>query len=518
MFDAYRQTMTSLEAVIEIGSTGIRLAVAEIYPNGNWQFIDYSELPVALGWDVFTTNLVSRETLLQVLNILNRFKEQLKTSWNIDKSHVSVFATSAMREAKNRDAILDRINIKTGFSVVTIAGIEENRLMYIGVLNTLQKQQERLNKYNSLIIDVGGGSTEVMLLNNGQMVAAHSLRLGTIIIEQHIKSIMGSSKDARRFLEEYINNTGLNLNTELNLSKIRQFIAIGQESKLVAQNVGKKIDENCWTVSRVDFDSFVENLQSFSIEECIAKFNISYAEARTLTINLLTYKLFINLTAATEILVVNSSIREGFIISKYTSPNKELQENFVNQVIASALNLCKKYSTSLPHVQYVREVAVRFYDALEGELGFKGREKLLLEVASILHDIGSFIANNNHELHSFYIINNSGIFGLSKEEMRIVSHVARYHKGAPPTFNDQSFHSLEPKERITVQKLAAILRIADAFDRGHTQRIKKFSINLRGESLFLTVAGNIDTTLEKNALAEKADLFENIFGYKVILS
>ncbi len=516
MFYAYRQAMTKLEAVIEIGSTGIRLAVAEITDDNSWSFIDYSELPAALGWDVFTTSFVSRETLIQCLQILNRFKEQIAT-WQIDSAHTTIVATSALREARNRDAVLDRIRIKTGFTVRIIDGIEENRLMYIAVLNALKEQMPRFKKSNSIIIDVGGGSTELMLLHRGEMVAVHSLRLGTVIIEQHIKSMMGTEKDARRFLEEFINNTGLNLNKELSLAKVHQFIATGQEAQLVAGKIGKKISDNCWIISRDDFQEFVTTIQNYSIDECTAHFKIPYSEARSLTINLLTYQLFINLTAAEEILVVKASIREGIIAGKYTAPNKALQANFTSQVIASALNLCRKFRVDEAHAQYVRATALKFYDKLQDELGFEGRERLLLEVAALLHDVGTFIRSQNHELHSLYIISNSEIFGLSKDDMIIVSNVARYHKGVPPRPTDTKFYALPPQDRITVQKLAAILRIADALDRGHTQRIKDFKIELKDEAMHLAVNGVNNTTLERNALAEKADLFENIFGYKVIL-
>ncbi|MCQ2580330.1 MAG: HD domain-containing protein [Treponemataceae bacterium] len=508
--------MTKLEAVIEIGSTGIRLAIAEIAPDNSWSFIDHSELPVALGWDVFTTSLVSRETLVQCLQILNRFKEQI-ANWQIENAHITIVATSALREARNRDAVLDRIRIKTGFSVKIIDGIEENRLMYVAILNALQNQLPRFNKLNSIILDVGGGSTEIMLLHHGEMVAVHSLRLGTVIIEQHIKAMMGSQKDARRFLEEYINNTGGNLNKELSLAKVHQFVATGQEAQLVAKEIGTSVSDNCWIINREAFQEFVTKIQSYSIDECIAHFKIPYAEARALTINLLTYQLFINLTAAEEILVVKSSIREGIIASKYTSPNTELQENFASQVTASALNLCRKFRIDETHAQYVRTIALKFYDTLQDELGFEGRERLLLEVAALLHDVGTFIRSQNHEMHSLYIISNSEIFGLSKDDMIIVSQVARYHKGAPPSASDTRFYSLSPHDRITVQKLAAILRIADALDRGHTQRIKDIKIELKNEAMHLVVNRTYDTTLERNALTEKADLFENIFGYKVIL-
>lgn len=223
--------MKTLEAVIEMGSTGIRLMVCEDSPGGSWVVIDNAELPVALGWDVFTLNTVSRETLLQCLRILNRFKEQL-AGWGIDDQHVTVIATSALREALNRDTVLDRIQVKTGFKVKVIDGIEENRLMYIAVLEALRDDLPEIKQSNSAILEIGGGSTEIMLLERGEMAAVHSLRLGTVIIEQHIKSMLGSQHDARRFLEDFIENAGVNLNTEFNLKFNTLLLSV---TKLVLQ-------------------------------------------------------------------------------------------------------------------------------------------------------------------------------------------------------------------------------------------------------------------------------------------
>ena len=127
----------SLESVIEIGSTGIRLVVCQRMPDGQFNVIDKSELPVSLGWDVFTSRLVSRETLLQCVKILTRFKEQL-AGWGITPEQNSIIATSALREATNRDTVLDRIFVKTGFRVKIIDGIEENFYMYTAVLESLR--------------------------------------------------------------------------------------------------------------------------------------------------------------------------------------------------------------------------------------------------------------------------------------------------------------------------------------------------------------------------------------------
>lgn len=508
--------MTSLEAVIEIGSTGIRLLIGEVTENRDWTVIDHSELPIALGWDVFTTGVVSRDSLLQCLKILYRLKEQI-ACWSLTQEHITVIATSAIREAANRDTILDRILVKTGFKVKVIDGIEESRLMYLGVVQALQDEFPKLKKNDSVIIEVGGGSTEIMLLQRGKMAAVHSLRLGTVIIEQQIKSMMGSQKEAHRFLVEYIKNAGGIMNTELKLDEIDVFIAIGSEVRLAAQQIGKRIYSHCCSISTDAFISFTDELQEYSVEECAERFKIPYSDAKTLAIGLLAYKLFIQLTKAKNILVPDTTIREGVLVSKFSAPSAEIHDEFTSQIIASAYNLGKKYHFDEAHAEFVRITALKLYNAIKGELGLDDSARMLLEVASILHDVGMYIRGSDHHLHSQYIISHSDIFGINKENMTIVSNVARYHRGKGPQQGASDFYALPRLDRMAVLKLAAILRVADALDRGHSQRIQSFDTEFKGDTLILKLHGVQDTILEKIAMKEKADLFESIFGYKVIL-
>jgi exopolyphosphatase/guanosine-5'-triphosphate,3'-diphosphate pyrophosphatase len=508
--------MATLQAVIEIGSTGIRLLVAEIPDNGLWEVIDTSEQPIMLGRDVFTSGFVARETLLQCLRVLNRFREQLE-GWRIPLSAVTVIATSALREARNRDSVLDRIMVKTGFRVRVIDGIEENRLIYTALIQSLEDELPKLRQKNSLIMEVGGGSTEIMLLNTGRMVAAHSLRIGTSIIEQNIKAMMGSRKDARRLLEEFINNAGGNLNQELKLDKVHQIIALGGEVRLAAKAVGQKVSERCWSMHRGDFDALAETVQGYSIEECIARFNIPYAEAETLAVGFLINKTFIDLTTAEDILTVDTSIREGIIINSLSEPSKPLQEEFYSQVVASAVNLGKRFHFDENHASYVSKAAIQLFDQLQDELGLDRHSRLLLEIAALLHDIGIAIRSHDHHLHSQYIITHSEVFGLTRENMYLISQIARYHRGRMPGAGDTAFFSLPRTDRTAVLKLSSLLRIADALDRGHLQLVRDFSVELKGETFFLKPQGAHDITLERLALSEKADFFEAVFGYKVIL-
>jgi len=143
--------------------------------------------------------------------------------------------------------------------------------------------------------------------------------------------------------------------------------------------------------------------------------------------------------------------------------------------------------------------------------------RTLLETAAILHDIGGFIRYDNHNLHSSYIIRNSEIFGLSRKDNTIVAEIAKYHKGDSVPQDEESFLMLPRSDRMTILKLTAILRIADAMDRGHIQKFSDFSIKIQQNSIVIHTKTTNNTVLEKIALKEKSGMFESVFGYKVIL-
>lgn len=512
--------MSKIVAAIEIGSTGIRLLVAEILESGKRNILDRSERAVAIGKDVFTSGSISRNTLLTLLQLLNRFKEQLAI-WQISPENTTVVATSAFREAKNRDSVLDRIYVKTEFRVQVIDGIEENRLMYLAVNDCLKDEAVSMVAQNSIILEVGGGSTEIMLIENGKIAGAHSMRLGTVIIEQQLKTMMGSLSDARRYVTEFINNTKGSLNNELNLTKVHQFLAIGNDMKIAAIFAGKAISPFLWQIDRTAYDEFVNDIQTYSTEEIAARFKISYNDAESLHLNLLVYQLFMNLTKVDRLLVPETSLRDGIIISKSLAEEKNAEASingeFYTQIIASAVNLLRKYHGDENHAQYVRFICIKFFDALKEELGLEQRARTLLEIAGILHDIGTFIRAQDHNEHSKYIIDHSEIFGMNKEDTEIVSQIALYHRGSKKMKDDKNFTSLPRSNRLTILKLTAILKIADSLDRAHTQRIKNFKITFTDDTMTIKTDGTHNNILEKIAISEKSDLFETVFGYKVVL-
>ncbi len=509
--------MATPEAVIEIGSTGVRLLVAEFTSDRKRNILDRGEMHVPLGRDVFTTGSISRETQTQVLHILQRYREQL-VAWAITPSQTTVIATSAFREAKNKDPVMDKILSSTGFRVKVIDGIEENRLMYLAVNECLKEEASKVRSENSIILEVGGSSTEIMLMNKGKMAGAHSLRLGTTRLELKTHVQGGSSfADVQRYVEEYALNAKGLLESELNLSEVKQFIAAGADATLFALHTGKPITTFLWSVDRNDFDKFVDEIQEYTVDEVVARFKISYNDAQTFRVSLLIYKMFVHHTDCQTIIVPETNIREGVIISHTDAAADELQEEFHQQITASAVSLLRKYHGDELHAERVRENALKIYRCLENEISLENRSSVLLEVAAILHDIGIFIRMDEHNLHSEYIIRHSEIFGITRTENLILSFIARYHRGKQMPQDNEQFPVFARSDRMTILKLTAILRIADALDRSHGHSLTDISVELKNDSLVIKSGGRKNLALEKIAVQEKGDLFESVFGYKVVL-
>jgi exopolyphosphatase/guanosine-5'-triphosphate,3'-diphosphate pyrophosphatase len=511
---------SAVHAVIEIGSTGIRLLVAENDRTAEGsgepclRILDESSRPVALGRDVFSSGAVSRESFLECLSVLQTCREQLG-AWGIDEGSICIIATSAIRAARNRDTFTDRIRRETGLEVAVVEGIEENRLMYLALRFALKNDVPHFWRANSMILDVGGGSSEIMLLRRGKMVSSHSLRLGTILMDQ--KRQQGSAAFIERYLKENVRNTQDFLNDEMDLSVISTLAAAGSDVRQAAAHIGKKLNEYCRIIGKDDFMCFVKSVEHFSIEECVRRYNIPYADAEGFVPGLLIYRTFLERTAAKELIVPNISVREGYLIDLVSGVDNELRNDFYSQITASAVNLGRKYRFDEEHSRHVARLCLALFDALEKEHGMTRHERMMLETAAILHDIGMFIRGSGHHRHGQYIVANSEIFGLKKEELDIIGNVIRYHRDSPPSPADIEYLALQREERILVLKMASLLRVADALDRGHSQRINNISVEKKTETLVIRTGESLDLSLEEIGMRDKADLFEEVFGYKVIL-
>ncbi|MDR0494475.1 MAG: HD domain-containing protein, partial [Treponema sp.] len=456
-------------------------------------------------------------SLLECLSVLQDFKELL-AGWGIAAADAHVIATSALRVARNRDIFIDRVRQETGFKLTVVDGIEENRLMYLGVRFALKQDLPPFWNGNSMIIEIGGGSTEVMLLRKGQMVAAHSIKLGTIMIDQRTRMGAGPSRFYERYLSETIHNTTGFLNAEMDLAHVRTFVMSGSDARFVSVQAGTGINEHCRVIKRDSFIAFADKIRNYTIEDCIQKLGISYSDAEGFIPGILILKLFLEQTGAARVVVPLVSIREGYLIDLALGVDSDLQKEFYSQIIASAVNLGRKFHFDEAHSRHVANLCMILFDELESIHGMNRRQRMMLEAAAILHDIGAFIKASGHNKHGQYIVANSEIFGLHHDELDIIANVIRYHRGDPPSNADIEYISLQRDERILALKMASILRVAEALDRGHSQKIKTLAVDRRVETIALHADGGYDISLELMGMEEKSGLFQEAFGYKIVLS
>jgi exopolyphosphatase / guanosine-5'-triphosphate,3'-diphosphate pyrophosphatase len=508
---------TKTQAVIEIGSTGIRALIADVHSDGSFSALDSAGKPVPLGRDVFTSGSLSRDSVRECIAVLRGFKE-LMQSYGLKPEDVRVIGTSAIREADNRDALVDRIAMQTGFKVDIVEDIEENHYMYLAVQHALGEDAKFFSRSNSIIIEIGGGSTELMLLRRGKIVAVHSLHLGTVRADEQMRSSVGSAGYLMRYLADNVRTICDSLDDDLPLTGIRSFIVIGSDARFAAQLAGVDGRADYRVIPRADFEALVDRLKGLSPEAIVSEFRLPYAEAEALLPGLVITGLFLERTGAEELVVPSVSIREGLLIAIAGGKRDEIAAEIAKQALASALSLGRRYHFDEEHALHVASLSLFLFDRLISLHGMGSRERMLLEAAALLHDIGTFIRSSGHHHHSEYIVKNSEIFGLQRDDIAILAELVRYHRKSVPARSHQGYMSLPRMDRAIVIKLASFLRVADALDRGHTQRVSFSELELREDSLLIKTAGQMDLSLERLSLAEKADLFEDVFGLKVLLA
>ena len=501
-------------AVIDIGSSAIRLLIAQAGESSDWDLLDSAEQPLALGRDVFRKGSIDRRAMNRAVEILKGFQE-LMVPYNVDR--IVAIGTSALEESENREMFIDRVMLQTGIEIRVIDGVEANQLTWLAVREPLNKALTGFKRYNSLIIEAGAGSTDLMILKKGKITGSHALPIGTLRYLQKLDQNFGGNIDnVSEFFRNQVSRTVKAISHELRLSKISKFVAFGSDARLMADRLGHPVTKEIAVISRDAFRDFMKEIESLSPEEMITRLNLPLNEAELFYPAMLVYDTFVESTRADEILVPSANIRQGLLIN-YAAGRNTLREIFRTQVLAGSRSLAKHYKSDMKHAEFVMKQAVLLYDSLNTELGLMGYNRMFLEAAAILHDIGIFIGVTSHHKHSQYIVHNSDIIGLSASDKEIVGHIVRYHRRAKPQSSHSLYMSLNRNDRIVIQKLSALLRVADALDRSHTQQIVISDLKIKNDRLIIQTSYPGDLSLEELSLEEKGDLFENLFGLKTVL-
>ncbi len=505
---------TELIGVLDMGASAIRLVVAEIDNRRNVRVIEEASRGVLLGRDTFSGGVIRSQTVDAALDALDGFREIMDGYGVRD---VRAVATSAVREARNADMFLDRVQGRTGIRFEIINEAEESRLVYMAVRHALRRHAS-MKSARTLLVEVGGGSTSLTLLRGGQPMRSGVYALGAVRLRQQLDLRRHTQELQVALLKRYIANVVEEIRLEIPLDRISHVIAIGGDVRFVAsQLTGTQPDAEVRELGREQFLAFCDEVERMDEDTLVDRFRLPAVEAETLLPALLIYRTLLSETSGARMTISSASLRAGVVLDVAEPKNRVTAEDFEHQVLASAEALGHRYRFDRDHGQHVAMLATRLFEELRAEHALGDRERLLLQVSALLHDVGIYVSLRAHHKHSQYILAASQIFGLSNEETAIVSNIARYHRRGLPQDTHVPFIALDRTDRLIVNKLGAILRLVNALDAEHAQKVRNVKLVRRGSNWILELEGDGDLTMELLAATARGDMFAEIYGRQLVL-
>ncbi len=500
-------------AAIDVGANALRMVIAEVFSDGRIEVLEQLQRAVRLGQDTFCRGRLGGESMRAAIQVLRDYRQVLDL-YKVEK--IRAVATSAVREAANGDTFLDRVFMATRLNVEVIDTSEESRLTVSAVRRAVGDALG-VNQRQTLIADVGGGSTLLTLLDNGEIDTSQSLRLGSIRLQEVFSTNEESPRRSADLLRQHITNALATLQS-VPLDDVDSFVAVGGDARFAAREVGQATESaDLAVIAPAAFDKLVGRCERFTAEELSKRHGLPFAEAETLNPALLVYQILLQKTKAPQMIVSHVSMRDGLLLELAREVTGQEDETLLAGVIHSATAIAEKYRVDMGHANNVAEVAVRLFDLFQADHGLTPRHRLLLRVAGLLHEVGGFVSSRAHHKHCEYLIANAEIFGLNRSEIVLVSLIARYHRRSVPRASHTTYMALSRESRVVVCKLAAILRVADATIRGHRRRASDIQFERRGDELIISLPSGRDLLLEERAMETKGDLFEDIFGVKIRL-
>jgi exopolyphosphatase/guanosine-5'-triphosphate,3'-diphosphate pyrophosphatase len=470
---------------------------------------------VPIGRSTFLKGYISQEPINLTINTIEKYKKVLN---EYQIKQVFVIATTAVREATNRSIFVDTVRRKTGYEI-EVLNVGDIVYYIDAYISYKLKDTYPVHNKNLLICEMGAGSVDVSMLKKGFTVMNIGLALGSLRFKQLVGKLGGSMEETTEALHEYIENEFSYLKRRMPRTQIDDIFLIDENQEyLRAILPNKKIASNFFQFGVADVERIIAELAEKNNEEIAKAYDMPAENADALLPYMIILKMFFALTQNPHVYIMETSLAEAVLANKVLGLELSKRYNKTNQLVSVAHSICEQYDVDLDHAKHTSQTAKIFFDGLSEQLGLEASELLYLTLAAYLHDIGKFISNRSHHKHAEYIINSLNLFRLTEEEIRIIACVARYHRRGEPAKSHVIYNSLSEEKQIVVQKLAALLRLANAIDHSHKQKAKAVKI-FGGTTDDITV--QVDTKdnflLEKNDFNEKKDLFEKITGSKIKL-
>jgi exopolyphosphatase/guanosine-5'-triphosphate,3'-diphosphate pyrophosphatase len=502
-------------AVIDIGTSSIRMAIAEIGEGGHVRNLEALSQAVNLGRDTFTRGSITKSTIEDCVRVLRTYRRILR-EYQIEKpEQIRVVATSAVREAANRLAFVDRIYIATGLQVDPIDEAEVNRITYLGIQPSLTADPA-LSQSRAVAIEVGGGSTELLVVKGGDVVYSHTYRLGSLRLRETLEALRAPTLKVRNIMETHIHRTVEEMVEHIIQDGPLEMIAMGGDVRFAVRHLQPEWDgKNLARIPAKALEDLTNKILGQTEDQLVRKYRLTFPEAETLGPALLAYVLLAKELKRSEILVTNVNLRDGLL--KEMAEGETWSREFSDQIIRSALDQGRRFAFDEQHAQHVAQLAQSLFQQLRDEHQLPPRTEVILYLAALLHEIGLYVSNRSYHKHTMYLIRNSELFGMGRRDQLLAALVARYHRRASPQPTHEGYATLDREGRVAVSKMAAILRVAIALDESRSQRIHEVNVSRENGRLVLSVPRVEDLSLEQLALKQSGSLFEETYGMPVLL-
>jgi exopolyphosphatase/guanosine-5'-triphosphate,3'-diphosphate pyrophosphatase len=499
-------------AAIDAGSNAMRMVIGAVDDAWHVRALDSLRLPVRLGEDVFRRGAIQEKTMQRAVDAFQHFQ---RVARDFGVARLRAIGTSALREATNGDILIDRISKASGIEVEAITGAEEARLIHLAVSKAINLKGKR-----AVLVDIGGGSVEVTISENQNILSTESYNMGTV----RLLESLGSGKSSRFpwfgvkrpfpvMVREYTEAPRRRIDQELGRAKVHLCLGTGgtvEDLGRLHQRYFKNPNDKLVTLR--ELQELVDELGEMSLNERMRKFKLRPDRADVILPAAIVLHMIAHEARVRHVTIPHVGLKDGLLLDMAEKLSRGPVPPRRSQVWESATQLGKKYQVDADHASLTAKLAGQLFDQTESLHSLGQEERLLLEVGALLHDIGHFISTIDHDKHGYYILQANRLMGLDDRQQEMVANLVRFHRRSSPALDDPSFQNLPQKQRATVSQLSALLRLADGMDVSHAGHVKSVVLTAKKKKWRLALRGRGDLMLEKWATDKRRRLFEEVFG------
>ncbi len=494
------ETADDVLGAIDVGTNAVRLELARVLPDGSLETLHTERDPVRPGEGLFTSGLINKEVADRLISTLRRYAALCRRYG----ARVRAVATSAVREAKNKDEIVRRARDEAGLTLEVVSGREEARLICLGVLHG------KAPTTRSLCIDIGGGSTEIIFAAGETPKDLWSVDLGSVRVTElfKLRDKVGKKQLTliRNFTREMI------AETIAHPIKGAPSAAIGS-SGTIGAIVAFARSEGMGHATMLEVTRAVEELADMDLVKRRKRFDPRRADiivGGTLVLEAVMRHLKVETITA-----VDRGLREGVL---HDLVRRRRADQNDHTLADAAMLIGTRFGFSEAHARQVSRLSLALFDELAGVHQMPAAARPWLEVAALLHDVGHSINYQKHHKHTHYLILNADIPGLTDRERAIVGAIARFHRRSAPSLTHELMQPFTTTEARIIRKCATLLRVADSLDRSHRQPVQKIDLRVIGRSVQLKVRAKQSIDLELWDLEHERELFREVFGKSLAVS